>query len=139
MPSLFLDDIHCSRRREPPYLPMNLGSIKTSVVSRRRPKVVEWVPRNSSRGTKYIEVDVSDSTSQSMPRQDTAGIKNNERTPQKTSTLPMEVDVPMEVDETLWMNEPAIPEREKRVSLPAHSSLAIFDKSAAFISQSTPT
>jgi hypothetical protein len=95
---------------------MKLQSINSSVVSRKRPKVVEWVPRKASRGTRYIPVDVSTSTSRPTVKRNTAGIKKDGKTSQETNPGPMEFD------ETVWMDEPATPEpeKQKRVGLPLY-------------------
>jgi hypothetical protein len=94
--------------------------MKASKVFQRKSKakVIEWVPRERSRGTRYIPVDVSTSTSRQMQGRDTVrmAIDNHEAVFQ-------EADPPsMDVDETPWMEEPVIPEHMRVSSPTCHSS-----------------
>jgi hypothetical protein len=83
-------------------------------------KVVRWVPRTNSRGTKDIAVEVTASTSQAkglQPEKSTSQIKTDEATLHET---------PMDVDETFWMEEvgePAIPKTKRVSSLAVRSVL----------------
>jgi hypothetical protein len=79
-------------------------------------KVIEWEPREHSRGIRDVPVEVTDMTSRPKPRKRASirpRVENNaalqgETTPQ-----------PMDVDETLWVEDPVIPAIEKRVRQPA--------------------
>ena len=107
-------------------------SIKTSKVFQRKSKakVIDWVPRELSRGTRYVPVDVTPSTSRQTQGGDTAGmdIDNHE-------AALHELNPPsMDVDETFWTEEPVVPE-ERRVSSPTFPSLTICDMA---LSRRTP-
>lgn len=98
--------------------------IKASKVFQRKSKakVIEWVTREHSRGTRYIPVDVSTSTSQQTQGRDAAGMEID-----KHEALLHEADPPsMDVDETPWMQEPVIPE-QRRVSSPTRPSSTVCD------------
>jgi hypothetical protein len=87
--------------------------IKTSKIIQRKSKakVVEWVPRERSRGTRYVPVDASTSTGLQTPRRDTARMEIDSH-----EAALYEADLPsMDVDETLWIEEPVMPE-QRRVS-----------------------
>jgi hypothetical protein len=86
--------------------------IKGSKVLKRKskPKVIEWVTRAHSRGTRDIAVEVSTSKG-NTPKENTGGIENREAIPDE-ATLPS-----MDVDETFWTEEP-VTDEQKRVSSP---------------------
>jgi hypothetical protein len=101
---------------------MRSKGIKALKASQKRTphtKVIKWVSRTNSRGTKNIPVEVTASTSQAkglQPEKSTSQIKTDEATFHET---------PMDVDETFWMEEveePAIP-KTKRVSSLADRSV----------------
>jgi hypothetical protein len=90
--------------------------IKASKVIQRKSKakIIDWVTREGSRGTRNIPVEVSTSKNLPMPRRGAGRreIENHEE-------ISHETDPPsMDVDETFWIEEPVIPE-QKRVSPPA--------------------
>ncbi|KAH9013953.1 hypothetical protein EDB85DRAFT_1899444 [Lactarius pseudohatsudake] len=85
--------------------------IKASKAFQRKSKakIIDWVPRKGSRGTRHIPVEVSTSTNLPMPRRDAGGrdIDNHE-------AILHETDPPsMDVDETFWIEEPVIPEQKR--------------------------
>ena len=89
-------------------------------------KVVRWVPRTNSRGTKDIPVEVTASTSQAdglQPKKATSQIESDEATLHETTFSPMDVD------ETFWVEEVEEPVilKTKRVSSPIGLSLMAFD------------
>ena len=89
-------------------------------------KVVRWVPRTNSRGTKNIPVEVTASTSQAtglQPKKATSRIESDEATLHETTFSPMDVD------ETSWVEEVEEPVilKTKRVSSPIGLSLMAFD------------
>jgi hypothetical protein len=101
--------------------------MKGSKVSKRKskPKVIEWVTRTHSRGTRDIAVEVTQATTSKgkTPKQNDRGIENSEVI-QHEATLPS-----MDVDETFWTEEP-VTDEQKRVSSPiCPSSPAVFDRS----------
>ena len=89
-------------------------------------KVVKWVSRTNSRGTKNIPVEVTASTSQAKGLQAekaTSRVEGNEAMLHGANLSPMDVD------ETFWVQEveePVIP-KTKRVSSPIGLSLTAFD------------
>lgn len=101
------------------YFTFNMApkSFKASKVlhKRSKAKVMEWVTKEYSRGTRDIAVEVSTSKGRSTPRANSQGIDNNEAMLHET-TLPS-----MDADETFWTDEPAMDE-PKRVSTPTHPS-----------------
>jgi hypothetical protein len=121
----FLKDIHHNPRRDHCQLPMALKGVKASKVFQKKSKakVIEWVTREHSRGTRYIPVDVSTSTSQQTQGRDTVRmeIDNHE-------AVLHEADLPsMDVDGSFWIEEPVIPE-QRRVSSPTCPFSTICDK-----------
>src|ERR1700679_726705 len=99
---------------------MKNHSLKASKVSQKRPQVVEWEKRTSSRGTRYVPVDATASKRRRAPSQAASQIKNVE-------TLHETAPLSMDVDDTPWIEEPIMPEKKKRVSLSSCPSLAPFD------------
>jgi len=104
---------------------MKRHTINASKILERdsRATLVEWVPLKGSRANKYVRVEVGTSTgasrSQRNPRRGTRKSENNEAIQNAPS---------MDVDETLWMEEPqepVIPEK-KRVSSLTCPSATIF-------------
>ena len=85
-------------------------------------KVIEWVPRERSRGTRYFPVNVSTSAGRQTERRDTARMEIDDH-----EAVLYEVDPPsMDVDETLWIDEPVIPE-QRSVSPTTFSSSTACD------------
>ncbi|KAH9015838.1 hypothetical protein EDB85DRAFT_1892397 [Lactarius pseudohatsudake] len=85
--------------------------IKASKVFQRKSKakIIDWVSRKGSRGTRNIPVEVSTSTNLLIPRKDAGGreIDNHE-------AILHETDPPsMDIDETFWIEEPVIPEPKR--------------------------
>jgi len=105
--------------------------IKASKAFQRKSKakIIDWVSRKGSRGTRHIPVEVSTSTNLLMPRRDAGGSDMDNHKENLHETDPPSMDV----DETFWIEEPVIPE-QKRVSSPARPSSTVFD-----ISQSQRT
>ena len=104
-------------------MPRNVNTVKAANLLRRKPKakVIEWETQVHSRGIRDVPVEVSASGSQPRPR------KTASRRPraQNDDTLQGEtVPQPMDVDETFFVEEPAMPTNEKRVRQPASPSLA---------------
>jgi hypothetical protein len=109
---------------------MKRDSVKTSKILGRKSKarLVDWVARESSRGTRYAQVELSASKSQPvLPTRGsgTARIKNDEPRLHMPPTAPS-----MDVDEILWTEEqaeePVLP-KKKRASSPAFASSTILD------------
>ena len=104
-------------------MPQNVTTVKATDVLRRKrkAKVIEWEPRVRSRGMKYVPVEVSTSASQPRPRERASRrprTENNDTLQSETAPQPMDVD------ETFFVEEPAMPTNEKRVRQPASPSLA---------------
>ncbi|KAH9048382.1 hypothetical protein EDB84DRAFT_1434385 [Lactarius hengduanensis] len=102
--------IHHITKRDP-FLPMAPKGIKASKVFQRKSKakIIDWVSRKGSRGTRNIPVEVSTSTNLPIPRKDAGGreIDNHE-------AILHETDPPsMDVDKTFWIEEPVIPEPKR--------------------------
>ena len=105
----FLNILHFNTQHGHSQLPMTSKSIKASKVFQKRSKakVIEWVPWKHSQGTWYTPVEVSTSSSQQTPRQDTVIMEtdNNE------DILHENNPPSMDVNETFWIDEPVIPEQ----------------------------
>ena len=103
-------------------MPRNRDAVKTANVlgGKSKARVVEWKPRNYSRGIRYIPVEVSAATSQMRTRESAS-----ERPRAETNDIPQgeTASQPMDVDETFWVEEPVIPAGEKRVRQLEFSSL----------------
>jgi len=104
--------------------------VKASKILGKKSKarLVDWVPRNGYRGARYAQVELSASTSRPVKKRGSSRIKNKEAMLNAPS---------MDIDETLWMEEPVTP-KEKRVSSPTCPSLTIFDTSLS-LSRHTST
>lgn len=86
--------------------------IKASKIYKRRskPKIIDWVTRENSRGTRDIAVEVSTSEWRKTKKKASRGIENHNLASHQ-ATLPS-----MDIDETFWTEEPVADEM-KRVSL----------------------
>jgi hypothetical protein len=96
--------------------------IKASKVFKRKSKakVIEWVTKEHSRGTRDVAVEVNTSKGEPKPRQNTGGLESDEAALYET-TLPT-----MDVDETFW-TEQAVVDEQKRVSSSASPFLMASD------------
>jgi len=75
-------------------------------------RVIEWVPKKTSRGIKHVLVDMSTVESQPRPR------KKARRRCRAENKDTLQGETPswhMDVDETFWVDEPAMPSSEKKV------------------------
>ena len=100
------------------HILMKRSTVKASEIFNRkkRSKVIEWETRETSRGPKNVQVDVTAPhapSSRMKATQDTIRIKKNKSMVHK-STCPS-----MDVEDTLWTEEPARSEK-KRVSVNPH-------------------
>ena len=106
--------------------PKGIKALKAIQMKTPHTKVVKWVSRTNSRGTKNIPVEVTASTSQAKGLQAekaTSRVEGNEAMLHEANLSPMDVD------ETFWVQEveePVIP-KTKRVSSPIGLSLTAFD------------
>ena len=104
-------------------MPRSRDTVKAASVLRgkSKAKVVEWEPRNYSRGVRYIPVEVSAATRQSRARESASGPPRAEASNMlQGETAPQ----PMDVDEAFWADDLAIPDSERRVRGPFHELLA---------------
>jgi hypothetical protein len=108
---------------------MKRYKINTSKILKKKnkgPKLVEWVALPGSRSNRFVARELGASTkvltTEPMPRQDTGRLSNDGAVPHTPY---------MDVDETLWADEPVEPEK-KRVSSPTCPS------STAFLSFAVP-
>lgn len=100
-------------------MPKKCDFVKAAKLNRAKSKakVIEWETRVLSRGIRNVPVEVSATASQPKPRKrahrqlraENDGALQDETAPQ-----------PMDVDETFWVEEPAMPPNEKRVRRPAY-------------------
>ena len=104
-------------------MPWSRDTIKTANVlwGKSKAKVVEWEPRNYSRGIRYIPVEVRAATSQSRARESTGGRPRAETNDMLRGETAYQ---PMDVDEAFWADDLAIPNSERRVRQPLHTFLA---------------
>jgi hypothetical protein len=111
---------------------MKLDNVKASKILGKKSKarLVDWVPRESSRGTRYVQVELKASKIQPAPTRASSRIESDESRLHTPSAAPS-----MDVDEAFWTEEPVLP-KKKRASLPASPSSTIFD---VFLSHSAPT
>ena len=82
-----------------------------------RAKLIEWEARKYSRGIRYVPVEASDMASQPKQRKNAGGetrAENNDAIGGENAFPPMDID------ETFWGGEPAIPASEKRVRKPIY-------------------
>jgi hypothetical protein len=122
-----------ARQHNATYYSMKHNSIKASTIIERKTKakVVDWVPRKRSRGTRNIPIDVTPlgSTSRRTPRRATSRIEDNAATLHEATFPSTDVN-------DLWTEETEFPVK-KRVSWPVCHSSAVAD---AFLRQaSAPT
>src|ERR1700677_723808 len=102
-------------QRDHSQLPMAPKGIKASKLLQRKSKakVIEWVAREHSRGTRYIPVEVKTSKNLQTPARDTVEMEvDDHRAESQEASLPS-----MDVDETFWIEEPDAPE-QRRVRWP---------------------
>lgn len=84
-------------------------------------KVIEWKPKAHSRGIRDVPVEVHATASQPRPRKKARRRARAEnKDPLQAETAPQ----PMDVDETSWADEPAMPTSENKVKQPACPSFA---------------
>jgi hypothetical protein len=118
--------------RDVTQLNMKRDTINASKLLKKKSKatLIEWVPRKGGRANRFVEVEVGASTkastSRQMRRKRAGSIENNAAIPHASS---------MDIDETLWIEEPVIPEK-KRVSSPTCPPSTVFD---IYLSLSAPT
>jgi hypothetical protein len=93
-----------------PTLLMKFDNVKASKILGRRSKakLVEWVPRESSRGTRYAQVELKASKSEPVPTRASSRIKSDESRLHTPSTAPS-----MDVDEAFWTEEPVLPKKKR--------------------------
>ena len=85
--------------------------------SKLKAKVIEWEPREHSRGIRDVPVEVIDMASQPKPR------KRAGRRPRAEDNATFQDEAapqPMDIDETFWVDleEPGMPASKKRVRQP---------------------
>jgi hypothetical protein len=99
-------------------MPRNRDTVKAAKHRRAKfkAKVIEWEAREHSRGIRDVPVEVTDMTSRPKLRKK-AGMQTRE---DNSAALQGETaPQPMDVDETLWVEDLVIPASEKRVRQPA--------------------
>ena len=99
-------------------MPRNRDTVKAANFRRTKlkAKVIEWETREHSRGIRDVPVEVTDMTSRPKLRKKASiwtRIENSAALQGETAPQPMDVD------ETLWVEDPVIPTSEKRVRQPA--------------------
>ena len=114
-------------------------AVKAANISRKKlkskAKLIEWEARVHSRGIRDVPVEVSTMESRPKPRRKAGRqLKEESHGTLQGETAPQ----PIDVDETFWVEEPAIPAAEKRVRQLACPSPALPEQ-ASHISHSTPT
>jgi hypothetical protein len=100
--------------------------IKASKILQRKTKVkvIDWVPRERSRGTTYTPIELSTPRNQRTRRKNAVIMETDDREVVHEENLPsMDVDDP--VDET-WIEEPEVP-TQRRVSLFSYPSIMPLD------------
>jgi hypothetical protein len=85
--------------------------------SKLKAKVIEWEPREHSRGIRDVPVEVTDAASRPKLR------KKASRRPRAEDDAALQGEAapqPMDIDETLWVDleEPVMPASKKRVRQP---------------------
>jgi hypothetical protein len=90
----------------------------------KKAKLVELVPQENYRGTRYVPVEVSDMASPPKPRKRASRQPRAERNDTLQHETPQHETPPqpMDIDETFWTEEPVMPTSEKKVRRPASSS-----------------
>jgi hypothetical protein len=115
-----LKDIHPERLCDAtPHLLMARFFVKTAKFSEQQQKrskirVIDWEIKKTSRGIKYIPVDVTATTSRRTTRKDAQ--KMNDDKAALHEAAKEAAPLSMDVDENIWMEEPVSP-RKKRVCL----------------------
>jgi len=102
-------------------MPRNHDTVKAADLRRAKSKarVIEWETRAHSRGIRDVPVQVRATASQPRPRQKASrGERAQNNDALQGETAPQSMDV----DETFWAEEPAMPTDEKRVRQPACTS-----------------
>ena len=117
----FLLIITKAEKRSSSYFLIPWDSVKASKFckDKSKAKVIEWETRVHSRGIRDVPVEVSAAGSQ--PKQKKKAGKRpraegNDTFPSQTASQSMDVD------EALWVEEPAMPASEKRVRQPPYPS-----------------
>lgn len=98
-------------------MPRNHDTVKAADLRRAKSKakVIEWETRAHSRGIRDVPVQVRATASQPRPRKKASrGERAQKNDTLQGGTAPQ----PMDVDETFWVEEPAMPTSEKRVRSP---------------------
>jgi hypothetical protein len=99
-------------------MPRNRDTVKAANFRRKKSeaKVIEWETREYSRGIRDVPVEVTDMKNRPKLRKKASirtRIENSAALQGETAPQPMDVD------ETLWVEDPVIPASEKRVRQPA--------------------
>jgi hypothetical protein len=108
-----------ARKHIPSYfsMPRNSDTVKAANLRRAKSKakVIEWESRVHSRGVRDVPVEVSTAASRPMPRKRAYG----ELRAESANELPHETAFqPMDIDETLLMEEPVMLAGGKKVRQP---------------------
>jgi hypothetical protein len=101
-------------------MPRNSDTVKAANFhqTKFKAKVIEWEPREHSRGIRDVPVEVIDMASRPKPR------KKASRRPRAEDNAALQGEAapqPMDINETFWVDleEPVIPMSKKRVRQPA--------------------